>query len=101
MQRSPPAYYLAVNIFMWGALLMAQTAVQSFGALAALRVLSGAFEAIADPAFMLITSMYYTRSEQPARISAWYVFNGVGVAGGGLIGKEAEQKEERKWETQG
>jgi len=36
---------------------------------------------------MLITSMYYTREEQPARISAWYAWNGVGVAGGGLIGR--------------
>lgn len=87
MQRSPPAYYLAFNIFMWGALLMAQAAAHNFGGLLALRVLSGAFEAIADPAFMLITSMYYTRAEQPSRIAAWYAFNGVGVAGGGLIGQ--------------
>ncbi|KAM0715236.1 hypothetical protein Q7P37_008734 [Cladosporium fusiforme] len=86
MQRSPPGYYLAFNIFMWGALLMAQAAANNFGALLALRILSGAFEAIADPAFMLITSMYYTRAEQPTRISAWYAFNGIGVAGGGLIG---------------
>lgn len=86
MQRSPPAYYLAFNIFMWGALLMCQAAVKNLGGLLALRVLSGAFEAIADPAFMLITSMYYTRAEQPSRISAWYAFNGIGVAGGGLIG---------------
>ena len=86
MQRLPPAYYLAGNIFMWGALLMAQAGSQSFSAIAALRVLSGAFEAIADPAFMLITSMFYTRSEQPSRISAWYLWNGFGVAGGGLIG---------------
>jgi MFS family permease len=86
LQRSPPAYYLALNIFFWGVLLMAQAGANNFAALAALRVLSGAFEAIADPAFMLITSMYYTRSEQPSRISAWYMFNGIGVAGGGLIG---------------
>ena len=65
---------------------MAQAGAKNFAGLAALRVLSGAFEAIADPAFMLITSMYYTRSEQPIRISIWYAFNGVGVAGGGLIG---------------
>ncbi|KAM0212132.1 hypothetical protein ACHAQI_004872 [Fusarium lateritium] len=86
MQRSPPGYYLAFNIFMWGALLMAQAASKNFASLLALRVLSGAFEAIADPAFMLITSMYFTREEQPSRISAWYAFNGIGVAGGGLIG---------------
>lgn len=82
---------------MWGALLMCEAAVKSFGALAALRVLSGAFEAIADPAFMLITSMYYTRSEQPARISAWYVWNGVGVAGGGLIGKVTSRSAATVW----
>lgn len=35
---------------------------------------------------MLFTTMFYTRAEQPSRISAWYVWNGVGVAGGGLIG---------------
>lgn len=35
---------------------------------------------------MLFTSMFYTRDEQPSRISAWYCFNGIGVAGGGLIG---------------
>ena len=55
MQRSPPGYYLAFNIFMWGALLMAQAAAKNFAGLLALRILSGAFEAIADPAFMLIT----------------------------------------------
>ncbi|KAJ3110061.1 hypothetical protein HK100_003165 [Physocladia obscura] len=86
MQRSPPAYYLAFNIFMWGVLLMCQAAAKNFAALATLRILSGAFEAIADPAFMLITCMYYTREEQPSRISAWYAWNGIGVAGGGLIG---------------
>lgn len=90
MQRSPPGYYLAFNIFMWGALLMAQAASKNFASLLALRVLSGAFEAIADPAFMLITSMYFTREEQPSRISAWYAFNGVGVAGGGLIGQSSK-----------
>ncbi len=56
---------------------MAQAASQNFVTLAALRILSGAFEAIADPAFMLITSMYYTRAEQPSRIAAWYIFNGM------------------------
>ncbi|KAF4126932.1 Major Facilitator Superfamily [Geosmithia morbida] len=86
MQRNPPACYLSFNIFMWGALLMCQAAARSFPSLVALRILSGAFEAIADPAFMLITSMYYTREEQPSRISAWYAWNGIGVAGGGLIG---------------
>ncbi|KAE9401205.1 MFS general substrate transporter [Gymnopus androsaceus JB14] len=86
MQRSPSGKYLAINIFMWGVLLMAQAASRNFTDLAVLRILSGAFEAIADPAFMLITTMFYRRSEQPSRISMWYAANGVGVAGGGLLG---------------
>ncbi|RMZ24184.1 hypothetical protein D0859_11774 [Hortaea werneckii] len=86
MQRLPPAYYLGFNIFMWGALLMCEAAARKFAGLAALRVLSGAFEAIADPAFMLFVSTYYRQEQQPSRISAYYLWNGIGVAGGGLIG---------------
>ncbi|KAI5899790.1 MFS general substrate transporter [Schizophyllum commune H4-8] len=86
MLKSPPAKYLAINIFLWGALLMAQAGVTNFAGLAALRILSGAAEAIADPAFMLITVSSYTRAEQPSRISTWYAANGLGVAGGGMLG---------------
>ncbi|KAJ9124717.1 hypothetical protein QFC24_003085 [Naganishia onofrii] len=89
MQRSPPAFYLAGNIFMWGVVLMLQAVSKNFATLAVLRVISGAFEAIADPAFMFFTTQYYTRAEQPSRISSCadrYAFNGVGVGFGGLIG---------------
>jgi hypothetical protein len=37
------------NAFRWGALLMPQAAVKNFASLTALRILSGAAEAIADP----------------------------------------------------
>ncbi|PVF94513.1 MFS general substrate transporter [Serendipita vermifera] len=86
MQRSPAGSYLALNIFLWGAFLMAQAGAKKYSDMVILRVISGAAESIADPAFMLITSMWYTRAEQPSRISAWYAANGLGVAGGGLIG---------------
>lgn len=39
-----------------------------------------------DPAFMLITSMWYTRRQQPIRIGLWYTANGFGIAIGGLLG---------------
>ncbi len=35
---------------------------------------------------MLITSMWYTRRQQPVRIGIWYTANGCGIALGGLIG---------------
>ncbi|PWW80311.1 MFS general substrate transporter [Tuber magnatum] len=86
MQRLPVGKYLGVNIFLWGFLLMWQAACKNFVSLAFLRVLSGAAEACADPAFMLITSMWYTRHQQPIRIGLWYAANGLGIAGGGLLG---------------
>lgn len=79
---------------------MPQAAVKNFGGLTALRILSGAFEAIADPALMLFTSMFYTRAEQPSRISCWYAFNGLGVAGGGLIGMSVRLLHGSDTETQ-
>ncbi|KAJ7230726.1 MFS general substrate transporter, partial [Mycena pura] len=86
MQKFPLNKYLAFNIFMWGALLMAQAASRNFTDLAILRTISGAFEATADPAFVLITSTWYTREQQPARIGYWYCANGLGIGLGGLLG---------------
>jgi MFS family permease len=65
---------------------MAQAGSRSFTDLAILRTLSGAAEATADPAFVLITAMWYTRAQQPRRIAYWYCANGIGIALGGLLG---------------
>lgn len=86
MQRLPVAKYLGFNIFLWGVLLIAQAGATNFATLAVLRALSGAAEACSDPAFMLITSMWYTRRQQPVRIGLWYTANGFGIALGGLLG---------------
>ncbi|KAL4772766.1 major facilitator superfamily domain-containing protein [Aspergillus nidulans var. acristatus] len=69
-----------------GVFLMIQAACHNFATLAVLRALGGAAEACADPAFMLITSMWYTRREQPVRMGLWYTANGFGIALGGLLG---------------
>lgn len=86
MQRLPVAKYLGFNIFLWGVLLIAQAGATNFATLAVLRALSGAAEACSDPSFMLITSMWYTRRQQPVRIGLWYTANGFGIALGGLLG---------------
>ena len=86
LQRFPVGKYLGFNIIAWGGFLMLQAVSQNFTHLAVLRALSGAAEACSDPAFMLITSMWYTRREQPLRMGLWYTANGIGIAGGGLLG---------------
>ena len=86
MQRFPIGKYLGINIFIWGFFLMLQAATKNFTQLAVLRAFSGAAEACSNPSFMLITSMWYTRCQQPVRIGIWYTANGLGIAGGGLLG---------------
>jgi sugar phosphate permease len=86
LQRLPVGRYVGFNIFMWGFFLMLQAAANSFAGLAALRALAGAAEAVSDPSFMLITSMWYTRRQQPIRMGLWYTANGFGIALGGLLG---------------
>lgn len=86
MQKSPTSTYLGIMIFLWGAFLMCQAASRRFQDLLAFRIVSGAVESAGDPAFMLITATFYRKSEQPSRISLWYAANGLGVAGGGLLG---------------
>ncbi|KAE8313806.1 heterokaryon incompatibility protein-domain-containing protein [Aspergillus transmontanensis] len=75
-----------ISLCGMGVFLMIQAACHNFTTLAVLRALGGAAEACADPAFMLITSMWYTRREQPVRIGLWYTANGLGIALGGLLG---------------
>ncbi|KAK0355140.1 hypothetical protein LTR94_009523 [Friedmanniomyces endolithicus] len=86
MQRLPIGKYLGFNIFLWGVFLMIQSAAKNFAGLAALRAFAGAAEACSDPSFMLITSMWYTRRQQPIRMGIWYTANGFGIALGGLLG---------------
>ncbi|KAL9609244.1 MAG: hypothetical protein Q9167_005979, partial [Letrouitia subvulpina] len=86
LQRLPIGKYLGFNIFMWGFFLMLQAACDNFATLAVLRFLAGAAEACSDPSFMLITQMWYKRRQQPVKIGIWYTANGLGIAGGGLLG---------------
>ncbi|KAH8924307.1 MFS transporter, partial [Atractiella rhizophila] len=86
IQRLPVGKYLAFSITIWGVLLMCQAACKSFGELGALRFLSGMAEGTADPAFMIITGMWYTRKEQPLRMGIWFSAIGIGIALGGLLG---------------
>lgn len=80
--------HLGINfdVVYRGVFLMIQAACHNFTTLAVLRALGGAAEACSDPAFMLITSMWYTRKEQPVKIGLWYTANGFGIALGGLLG---------------
>ncbi|OQE15678.1 hypothetical protein PENSTE_c027G09092 [Penicillium steckii] len=83
VQKLPIGKYLAANIFLWGLTLTMNVFGFNFAILCALRVLLGVFEAVSQPTFLLLSSMWYKREEQAHIVAYWYGMNGVqGIVGG-------------------
>ena len=64
---------------------MCHAACSNFAGLMVTRFFLGAGEAAIAPGFGLITSMFYTRKEQPLRQGAWWMGNSIANIFGGLI----------------
>lgn len=76
--RVPVARYLSVNALFWGAVVACTAACTSFGGLMTVRFLLGVAEATITPAFMFLTSSWYTRDEIPVRTGLWFAGNSIG-----------------------
>lgn len=76
--RLPVAKYLAVNTFIWGAVVAFTAACSNYGGLITVRFFLGVAEATVSPALMFITSTWYTRDEIPTRTGIWFAGNSVG-----------------------
>ncbi|KAK6209245.1 hypothetical protein LQW54_006457 [Pestalotiopsis sp. IQ-011] len=74
-----------VFITLWGVVLLCMTAADDFAGLAAARFFLGALESGVSPCFVLMTTMFYKRSEQPLRTGIWFSMNGLAQILGGLI----------------
>ncbi|KAK9379068.1 major facilitator superfamily domain-containing protein [Kockiozyma suomiensis] len=85
VQKVPIAKYLAVNVFLWGVVIAMTCFGHNFASLVALRVLLGLFEAVSQPTFLLLSSMWYKREEQATIVACWYGMNGIQGLCGGLI----------------
>lgn len=85
IQRLPVAKYLGVSIMLWGTILACHAAAKNFAGILALRTLLGIFEAVCQPAFLILSSMWYRRSEQAQTVTYWYMMNGGQQIVGGLL----------------
>lgn len=74
-----------LSVMVWGAILACTAASHSYGALLACRFLLGLFESAISPTFVLLTSRWYTPSQQPLRISFWFAGNDLGGIVSGFI----------------
>jgi MFS family permease len=85
IQRIPIAKYLGVSIILWGTTLALHSVAKNFTVLVTLRTLLGIFEAVCQPSFVYLSSMWYKREEQAATVSYWYMMNGMQQIVGGLL----------------
>lgn len=76
--RLPVAKYLAANTLLWGLVVALTATCHSYGGLMTVRFLLGVTEATITPAFLFITSTWYTRDEIPTRTGYWFAGNATG-----------------------
>jgi hypothetical protein len=88
IQRLPVAKYLGTSVCIWAAVLALHAACKNFTELVTVRTLLGIFEAVCQPAFLMMStfvdrdvsplrltdagSMYYKRDEQAQIVTYWY-----------------------------
>ncbi|KAL4810687.1 major facilitator superfamily domain-containing protein [Aspergillus unguis] len=72
------AKYLAANTLVWGTVVALTAACTNYMGLLAVRFLLGVAEATITPAFMFITTTWYTRDEIPVRTGIWFSGNSFG-----------------------
>ncbi|KAI1427119.1 major facilitator superfamily domain-containing protein [Xylaria sp. FL1777] len=85
ISRVPLAKYLGFSIIAWGAVLASHAACTNFKGLVTVRTLLGIFESACQPAFVVLSAMWYRREEQAARVTYWYMMNGAQQIVGGLL----------------
>ncbi|TDZ20728.1 putative transporter [Colletotrichum orbiculare MAFF 240422] len=85
IQRVPVAKYLSFNILAWSVTLCCHAACFSFPSLIVVRTLLGIFEAVCQPAFLIMSSIWYKREEQAQVVNYWYMMNGMQQICGGLL----------------
>ncbi|KAK2738250.1 hypothetical protein FQN57_007113 [Myotisia sp. PD_48] len=77
--------WLGINVILWGISTACTAAAKDYKTLLAARIFLGIFEAAVAPCLVLISSQWYTKSEQAPRFSLWYSGLGLGQIIGGLV----------------
>lgn len=67
----------SINIFVWGVALCAHAACHNFAGLFVVRLILGMCEGSITAGFMIVSSMFYTRTEQTLRVGYWCKSRGV------------------------
>ncbi|KAJ3546254.1 hypothetical protein NM688_g5536 [Phlebia brevispora] len=79
LQRFPVGKWMSINITVWAIALCSHAACKNFGGLFTVRLILGMCEGSITAGFMIVSSMFYTRTEQTLRVGYWFLMNGTDV----------------------
>ncbi|KAH9039519.1 major facilitator superfamily domain-containing protein [Lactarius pseudohatsudake] len=85
LQRYPVGKWMSLNIFVWAIALCCHAACKNFTGLFVVRLILGMCEGSITAGFMIVSSMFYTRSEHTARVGYWFLMNGTAQIISGFI----------------
>jgi MFS family permease len=77
LRRLPIGKYTSANIVLCGIILTLHAVASDYAGLFTVRFLLGVFEATVTPSFVIITSMWYRKTEQGRRTGYWLSCNGI------------------------
>jgi MFS family permease len=77
--------WLGINVALWGIATACTAAATNYTTLLIARIFLGICEAPVVPSLTLISSQWYTKSEQGPRFAFWYSGLGIGQIIGGLL----------------
>ncbi|KAK0466080.1 MFS general substrate transporter [Desarmillaria tabescens] len=85
LQRLPVGKWLSFNILVWAIALCTHAACKNFAGLFVVRMILGMSEGCITTGFMIVTSMFYTRTEQTLRVGYWFLMDGTAQVISGFI----------------
>ncbi|CAE6355636.1 unnamed protein product [Rhizoctonia solani] len=84
LQHAPVGKWISLNI--WGIAMVLQSLRLPYVGLLACRFVLGVCEGSITSGFLMVTSMFYTKSEQSSRVGYWFLMNGVAQIISNLMG---------------
>ncbi|UPK92281.1 hypothetical protein LCI18_003216 [Fusarium solani-melongenae] len=85
ISRLPITKFVGISVMVWGIIAGSLAAPNNFGGFTAVRTMLGFAEGAVQPAFVIITSTWYKKSEHSFRVAGWVTCNGVAQVLGALI----------------
>lgn len=84
-QRLPPAKFFSVCVICWGVVVIFHCVANSYASLMVVRALLGLFESCVAPGCVLITGMWYNKTQQLRRTCWWTTQAGFATIVGGFL----------------